>query len=115
MIILTIEMDVPTDKIKELLQTLMAVTERIQKETGCIGCDILKIVGGENRYRIMGRWRRQDDLNNHLQSNEARVLLGAMSLLENQPEIRLDVVYSSKGLESLHKSSGELKRSYARR
>ena len=115
MIIITIEMDVPTSKIKELLHTLLAITERIQKETGCIACEILKVVGGENRYRLIGKWKEEEDFSNHLQSEESRVLLGAMSLLQNQPEIRLDVVYSSKGLEALQKASSELKRSGARK
>ena len=115
MIIITIEMDVPTNKIKELLQTLMAITERIQIETGCIGCDILKVVGSENKYRLVGKWSRVDDLKNHLQSEEARVLLGAMSLLQKQPEIRLDVVSTTKGLEALHKTADEQKTNNLRR
>ena len=108
-------MDVPTNKIKELLQTLLAITERIQKETGCIGCEILKVLGGQNRYRLIGKWKEEDDFNDHLQSKESRVLLGAMSLLHNQPEIRLDVVYSSKDLEALQEASSELKSSRAKR
>ena len=114
MIIITIEMDVPSDKIKELLQTLLAITERIQKETGCIGCDVVKVVGVENRYRLIGKWKREEDLSNHLQSDEARVLLGAMSLLQNQPEMRLDVVSSSKGIEAIHKARDAQKRNNVR-
>jgi hypothetical protein len=54
-------------------------------------------------------------LNNHLHSEEVSVLLGAMSILQKQPTIRLDVVSSTKGLETLRKASGELKRCTVRR
>ena len=111
LIIITIEMNVPTYKIKELLQTLIPITERIKKENGCIGCDILKNVGCENKFRLIGKWKDEEDLSNHLQSNEGRVLLGAMSLLQNHPEIRLDVVSGTKRLETLHEAISELKRS----
>ena len=115
MIIITIEMYVPTDKTKELLQTLLAITERIRLETGCIECDVLKDVTDENKYRLIEKWKREDDLNNHLHSEEVSVLLGAMSILQKQPVIRLDVVSSTKGLETLRKASGELKRCTVRR
>ena len=109
MIIITIEMYVPRDKTKELLQTLVAITERIRMETGCIGCDVLKDMVDENKYRLIGKWEKEDDLNNHLHSEEISVLLGAMSLLQQQPEIRLDVVSCTKGMDVLHKVRGEQK------
>ena len=109
MIIITIEMYVPADKTKELLQTLLAVTERIRMETGCIGCDLLKDVSDENKYRLVGKWEQEDDVNKHLHSEQVSVVLGAMSLLEKQPEIRLDVVSCTKGMELLHKARGEQK------
>ena len=110
MIIITIEIDVPPDKAKELLQTLMAISERIRMETGCIGCEFLKDVGDETRYRIIGKWKRKYDLNHHLRSEAFSVLRGAMSLLQRQPKIRLDVVSCTKGMESLHKVRDEKKR-----
>jgi len=109
-IVITIEMDVPPHKTKELLQTLLAITERIRMEKGCIACDVLKDVADENRYRLIEKWKREDDLNNHMQSEEVSVLLGAMSILHKQPAIRLDVVSSTKGLDTLRKASGDLKR-----
>jgi len=114
LIIITIEMEVPPDKTKELLQTLLAIIERIRMETGCISCDFLKDVGDENRYRIIGKWKRQYDLNHHMRSEEFSVLCGAMILLQKQPEIRLDVVSCTKGMESLHKARDVQKRNNVR-
>jgi quinol monooxygenase YgiN len=102
-------MHVPTYKIKELLQTLITITERIKKENGCIGCDIVKFLGDENRFSLIGKWKDEEDLSNHLQSNEGRVLLGAMTLLEKNPEIRLDKVSTTKRLEELQKNTDEQK------
>lgn len=103
MIILTIEMDVPGSKTKELLQTLLEIAWRMRIENGCIVCDVLRDVEDEHRYRLVGKWKRQDDLNRHLRSKEFGVLRGAMNLLQKQPEIRVDVVYRTKEIDGRHK------------
>jgi hypothetical protein len=38
LIIITIEMDIPQDKTKELLQTLVLISEQMSLENGCISC-----------------------------------------------------------------------------
>ena len=72
---------------------------------GCISCDFLKDVGVDSRYRVIGKWEKEDDFHNHLSSEDFSVLRGAMSLLQRPPEVNLYVVSSNKGLEVLHKTS----------
>ena len=104
MIIITIEMAIPQNKTKELLQTLVLISEQMSLENGCISCGFFKDVSDENRYRLIGKWKNEDDLNNHLRSEEFSVVLGSLSLLEKKAEIRLDVVSSTKGIEAIHKA-----------
>ena len=68
MIVITIEMDVPVSKSKELMQTLKAIIGRMRNEEGCLGYDILKDVEDDRRYTLIGKWEREDMLNGHLQS-----------------------------------------------
>ncbi len=105
MIIITIEMYIPIDKQKELSQTLIVIIERIRMEMGCISCDFLKDVGVDNRYRVIGKWEKEDDFRNHLSSEDFSVLRGAMSFLQRPPEVNLYVVSSKKGMEVLQKRS----------
>ena len=109
MILLIIEMDVPITKQKEFLQTLIVILERIKMETRCISCEFLKDVGFDNRYRFIGKWDKEDDLKNHLVSEDFSVLRGAMSLLQRPPEVTLYVESSQRGLEALHKRSDRQK------
>jgi quinol monooxygenase YgiN len=102
-------MEIPTDKIKELSQTLLAIVSQIRRGKGCMGCDVLRNVEDENRYRLIGKWKSKNDCNNHLRSEEFSVLLGAMNLLQKRPEIRFDVVSSTKGIEEIHKARDEQK------
>ena len=114
MIIITIEMDIPQDKTKELLPALLLISEKMTLEDGCIGCRFFKDVSDENRYRLIGKWKNEDDLNNHLRSEEFSVVLGSLSLLEKKAEIRLDVVSSTKGIEAIHKARDAQKLNNAR-
>ena len=109
MVIITIEINVPSLKTKEFLQTMLVITQRIRMENGCIACDFLKDVSEENRYRLVGKWKGKDELNHHLGSEEFSVVLGAMSLLENKPDIRVYLVSSQKGLDPLPKRAVEEK------
>jgi quinol monooxygenase YgiN len=102
-VIITIEMDVCPLKTKEFLQTMLVITQQIRMENGCIACDFLKDLGEENKYRIVGKWKGKDALNNHLQSEEFRVMRGAMCLLANKLDILFYVVTSQQALNPLQK------------
>ena len=109
MVIVTIEIEVPNLKTKEFLQTMLVITQRIRMENGCIECDFLKDVSEENRYRLVGKWKGKDELNNHLRSEEFSVVRGAMSILENKPDIRVYLVSSQKELDPAQKKAVEEK------
>jgi quinol monooxygenase YgiN len=98
-------MDIPISKQKEFLQTLIVIIERIRMENGCLACDFLKDVVFHNRYKLIGKWKKEDDLNNHLSSEDFSVLRGAMSLLHSPPEIRVYFLSPKKGMEVINKRS----------
>ena len=110
LIIITIEMDIPQDKTKELLQTLVLISEQMSLENGCISCGFFKDVSDENRYRLIGKWKNEDDLHNHLQSEEFNFLFGALSFIQKQPRMRLDVLPSREGIAKTHTSRDGEKR-----
>ena len=102
MIVITIEIDVPFEKDKEFIQSLLVILERIRMKSTCLSCDFLKDLVIENRYRLIGKWEKETDLKNHLESEEFSVLRGAMSIIKKKPEISLHRVAYTKGLDSLH-------------
>ena len=103
MIVLTIEMEIPAEHENELLPSLLLISERMALEDGCIDCYLFKDASYENRYRLIGKWQKEDDLEKHMQSEEFNLLLGPLSFLEKQPRMRLDLVSSITGMEKLDK------------
>jgi quinol monooxygenase YgiN len=92
MIVLTIRMNVLPEKRKELLQTVRALTSLTRKEDGCIRYHFYQDIEDENAFGLVAEWQTKRDLDNHLRSDRFGVLLGAMDLLCEPPEMKFNAV-----------------------
>lgn len=101
MIDATIKLTVPPEKRKEILQTISAILGPIRREGGCLGCNCYVDIESENRILFREEWQTRESLNAHLRSVHFGVLLGAMSLLAQAPEIRFDTIAAISGAEDL--------------
>ena len=101
MILVTIKMKVSPDKRTELLQTVSALISSTRQERGCITHNFYQDVQDENSFNLIEEWQTQDDLDNHLQSDNFGILLGAMNLLSEPPEIKLNAISYTAGMEAI--------------
>jgi quinol monooxygenase YgiN len=101
MIDVTIKMSVPADKRMEVLQTVKSLLGPIRNEPGCLSCHCS--VDAESEHIIIFRqeWKTKKDLSAHLKSDHFSILLGAMKLLCNEPEIRFNTIASTAGKEAI--------------
>lgn len=111
MIAVTISMDVPREKSREFLQTILLIIKSMRKEKGCLGYHFYHDMEQVNRYRLVGKWAHQEDVDNHLRSDTFSVLLGSMNLLKESPDIRFYAVSSlGSGVETIHMARGKLQK-----
>jgi quinol monooxygenase YgiN len=101
MIDATIKMMVPPEKRIEILQTLKAILRSIRREQGCISCNCYVDLEAENLVVFKEEWISREDLDTHLRSVHFGVLIGAMKLLNKEPEIRIDTIASTAGAEAI--------------
>ena len=106
MTIATIKIKVPPEKRVEILQTLTALLGPIRLEQGCISCNVAVDVKNENIIYFKEEWQTSEDLDTHLNSRHYNVLIGAMALLRNKPEIRFSTIASIAGVETVTSSEG---------
>jgi quinol monooxygenase YgiN len=102
MILVTIKMKVAPEKCTELLQTISALADSIRQERGCISHNFYRDVQNENTFSLVEEWHAQDDLDNHLRSENFGILLGAMNLLSKPPEIKLNAISYTAGMEAVN-------------
>ncbi len=103
MIDASIKMTTPPAKRKEILQAVKAILEPIRLEQGCIECHCYVDIEAENSIYIKEEWETRDDLDAHVRSAHFGILLGAMKMLTEEPEIRVNSISSTTGLEELKK------------
>lgn len=101
MILSTMKINVYPEKRKELLQTITALLIRTRSEKGCLSVRFYKDVEESDAFIMVGEWESQDDLDNHFRSDTFGVLLGALKLLSEPPDITLNVVSQSAGMEAV--------------
>ncbi len=101
MIEVTINMAVPAEKRKEVLQTVKAILGPIRRDRGCISCNCCVDVEDENAFCFKGEWKTREDLDKHLRSDSFGVLMGVMSLLGTEPDIKFNTIAATAGAEEI--------------
>lgn len=104
MIDATINITVQPEKLKEVLQTFKALLGPIRRGQGCISCNCYVDVEADNRIYFREQWQTREDLATHLRSVHFGVLIGAMKLLNKEPEIRFNTIASSAGAETIQEA-----------
>lgn len=97
MIDATIKMTVSREKRKEVLQTLTAILGPIRRENGCLSCNCYVDVEAETTILFKEEWQTGEDLETHLRSVLFGVLVGAMKLLDKEPDVTFKTIASVAG------------------
>lgn len=110
MIVVTIRIIVHPDNRKEFLQTAKSLFDRIRNEKGCLSYRFYQDIENENAFIFVAEWETQADLDNHIRSDSFGVLLGAMNLLSEAPEIKFNAVSYTAGMEAVEAVRGKMTR-----
>jgi len=102
MIEVTIKMAVPPEKRVEILQTLQALLGPIRHEQGCASCNFVVGVNDKNIIFFKEEWLTSEDWGTHQKSGHHSILIGAMTLLRNEPEISVINIASSEEALLVH-------------
>jgi quinol monooxygenase YgiN len=101
MIITTIKMTVPREKRQEMLQTISTLAGSMRKERGCHACDFYIDTENTDAFLLMGEWDTQEDFDRHVRAAAFSALLGAMTLLTERPDVRINAVADTAGMEKI--------------
>ena len=101
MIIATIKMTVPYEKRQEMLQTVSTLTGTTRKERGCRACDFYIDTENADAFLLMEEWDTEDDFDRHVRNAAFSALLGALTLLNRRPDVRINDVADTAGMEKI--------------
>ena len=101
MIIATIRMLVPHEKRQELLQTVGMLAGTVRKERGCRTCDFYIDTENTDSFLLIEEWDSQENFDRHVRAAPFSALLGALTLLKNRPDVRINDVADTAGMEKI--------------
>ena len=101
MILVTIRMNVRSEKRMELSQTIASLSSSIRMEKGCNRCDFCQSTEDENRFFLLEEWNTQENLMTHLKSEHFKVIRGAMNLLQEPYERMFHTVFHPAGMDNI--------------
>ena len=106
MVDVIVKMAVSEDTRNEVLNTIKSLLGQIRREPGCVSCHCYQDVETENVVIFKQEWKTNEALTSHLRSGHFKILLGAMKLLSIEPEIRVNTVIATEGVEAIAAHDG---------
>jgi quinol monooxygenase YgiN len=104
MIIVTLSMVVKPEERENLMQIVRMILEPTRVEKGCLNYHCYQDVEDENAFVILEHWQTQQDLERFIQSRNYQQLLTAMELLTEAPDIKINAISYTAGLEAIEKA-----------
>ena len=104
MILASIRMMVAPQKRVELLRILRSTAEGDRILPGCLNCRIYEDLQEDNVIMFEEMWRSEEELDEHLRSDEYRRVLLALEMALHHPEVRFNRISSSSGIETIEKA-----------
>jgi quinol monooxygenase YgiN len=101
MIITILRMTVRPEKTEDLLQIIRGILEPTRVQKGCLSYSLCRDVEDENTFVIIERWATQEDLERFVRSENYHRLLTAMELLAEPPEVKINAISYTAGLEAV--------------
>jgi len=101
MAILTISVNAHPNKRNELLSACWLITDQTRQEKGCLSCRLSQDIDNENLISIEETWEHRSCLDEHFRSNIFSALLGAVKLLGETHELRINDGSLAEGMEAV--------------
>lgn len=85
----------------KVIGSLSRIVGPIRATPGCISCHLYADVSDPGLLLFLQAWTDADDLASHLPPSCARVLLSALDCAVDRPDVRVDTLTDTQGLDFL--------------
>jgi quinol monooxygenase YgiN len=112
MIVTTTRITVSTANRSELFQTLLTLVTPVENEKGCLSSRFYLDSADNNSAIVVEEWATEEDWDNHLQSKDCAVFLGAVSVLCKPASVEFKLLSYVAGIEALRAARTDLMLDY---
>jgi quinol monooxygenase YgiN len=91
----------PPDRRAEIIQVFRSLMGPLEANPACTECRLYQQHEKENSLAFVEEWRSREDLERHMQTDDYRALLSLLDLSLEPPEVRLQTIDDTQGMELL--------------
>jgi quinol monooxygenase YgiN len=99
MIVCTITLTVSEKDRRKVISSLLPMIGSTRVQPGCQVCSILTDVDDPRVLVLWEEWDAQENLDRHLRSSDYRLVIAAMELSQQAPQINFNSVDTRSGIE----------------
>ena len=99
MIVCTIALTLSEKDRRKVISSLLPVVGSTRVQPGCQVCSMLTDVDDPRVLVLWEEWDTQKNLERHLRSSDYRLVLAAMDLSRDAPQINFNIVDTRSGIE----------------
>jgi quinol monooxygenase YgiN len=85
----------------ELLSACDSIFDKTRQEKGCLGCRLSQDIENENLIHLEETWERRSYLEDYFRSSIFSALFGAIKMLCESHEIRINGGSQTEGIEAV--------------
>jgi len=101
MIVSTTRITVSSANRSELFQTIQTLLTPIKNEKGCLASHFYLDSADSNTALLVEEWETEEDWDNHLQSTDCAIFLGAVSILCRPTSVDFKLLSYVAGMEAI--------------
>ena len=106
MVIVSLKITVAPDMRRDALKTVRPIIGPTRVKPGCISIACYQDPDDPDTLVLLEEWETQSDLEAHIRSDEYRYTLALMDLSTKFPEIKVNIVSKTEGLEFINAVRG---------
>ncbi len=99
MIVFSLQVKAPMEKRFEILKSVFQILDYMRVQPGCDRFELYTSTENDDELLLIEEWRRQEDLEKHILSDEFKIILSVMDMAVEEPVIRVDRTTLRKGME----------------
>ena len=101
MVIVTVQMKVPGGRRKDFLDSARLIIGPTKVQPGCISCRFYQDLDDPDAILFREEWESRENLDHHIKSETYRIILSLMELSVEPPEIKINTISKTEGLEAI--------------
>ncbi|MBW1811851.1 MAG: antibiotic biosynthesis monooxygenase [Deltaproteobacteria bacterium] len=90
-------------KTDEFVESMLPLLSKLRKEKHCVGYNLYRDSEKENVYAVVGKWNTRKAMEQHFQTQNFEVLIGAARVLGETLEMNIAEVSETGGFELARK------------